>query len=319
MERMHAIQMPERASRPNATAVLKACFSWSRQMSFRFVRQLLRRTVGRSVTLRHMYRVMRDGAFRSKAPQPTPYGFKLTGHAAMMSGTFEPVETAIMTRLLVDADVFVNVGANIGYYACHALKLGCYTVAFEPLQSNADYLMRNISANGWDDRAEVFPIAVSDRQGIVELFGAGTGASLIPGWAGAPTSGGQMTPANTLDNMLAGRFHGKRCLVLMDIEGFEDKALAGAEDLLLRNPKPTWVVEIQEPRADWMAEMKGVGTSDVINPYFESTFKRFWDHGYEAWTFCEPSQKVTPSDVKAVMQSGKSSFRTNMFLFRSGE
>jgi hypothetical protein len=86
--------------------------------------------------------------------------------------------------------------------------------------------------------------------------------------------------------------------------------------LLLRNPKPTWVVEIQEPRPDWMTEMKGLGTSDVINPYFESTFKRFWDHEYEAWTFCEPFQKVTPGDVKAVMQSGKSSFRTNMFLFR---
>lgn len=288
-------------------------------MAPRLVRQLLQRTIGRSATLRHVYRVMRDGAFRSKAPQPTPWGFKLTGHAAMMAGTFEPQETAILMRLLATSDVFVNVGANVGYYVCHALQAGCRAVAFEPLASNANYLMRNIAANGWSDRAEVFPIAIADRPGVVELFGAGTGASLIPGWAGAPTSRGQLTPANTLDNVLDGRFCGERCLILMDVEGFEGKALAGAGKLLSQVPRPIWVVEIQDPRSQWLTELNGGGHGEVGNPSFESTFKRFWDHGYEAWTCCEPARRVTPEEVRAVMESGRSDFGTNVFVFRVRE
>ncbi|NDC62710.1 MAG: FkbM family methyltransferase [Planctomycetia bacterium] len=284
-------------------------------MVHRQARQLLQRTFGRSATLRHWYRVMRDGAFRSTAPRPTPYGFRLTGHEAMMAGTFEPGETALMQGLLAGTEIFVNVGANVGYYVCHALHAGCHAVAFEPLRSNADYLMRNIAANGWDERAEVFPIAISDRPGIVELFGAGTGASLIPGWAGAPMSGGQLTPANTLDNVLAGRCRGKRCLILMDVEGFEDKAVAGAVLLLRQEPRPTWVVEIQEPRAAWLKELDGRGAEEVINPNFESTFRRFWDQGYEAWAFCEPTARVSPETVSMIMETGRNPFPTNMFRF----
>ncbi len=71
----------------------------------------------------------------------TPHGFKLrTGlHPAyrlMRTGRFEVEETALVARLLDQVDLFVDIGANIGYYTCLALKKGKPVIAFEPQQQN---------------------------------------------------------------------------------------------------------------------------------------------------------------------------------------
>lgn len=56
----------------------------------------------------------------------TPLGFKLTSglHPAyelMRIGKFEVEEAAIIARLLPKVDIFVDIGANLGYYTCLAL------------------------------------------------------------------------------------------------------------------------------------------------------------------------------------------------------
>jgi len=56
----------------------------------------------------------------------------------MMRGVFEPTETQIIRDLVKEAGVFIDVGANIGYYVCHALQANplCAVIALEPLPSN---------------------------------------------------------------------------------------------------------------------------------------------------------------------------------------
>lgn len=59
----------------------------------------------------------------------TPFGFKLIGsnsihHISMQEGTFEPEEIALFQNLLENAEVFVDVGANIGFYSCLASLYG---------------------------------------------------------------------------------------------------------------------------------------------------------------------------------------------------
>ena len=79
----------------------------------------------------------------------TPLGFKLVSgfHPAyrmMRQGTFEREETAVIQRFLGEADVFVDVGANLGYYTCLALSRGKPVVAFEPQKQNLQCLFRNL-------------------------------------------------------------------------------------------------------------------------------------------------------------------------------
>ena len=49
----------------------------------------------------------------------------------MIKGTFEPHESKVFNALLPFVDEVVNVGANVGYYCCHALREKKHVVAFE--------------------------------------------------------------------------------------------------------------------------------------------------------------------------------------------
>lgn len=240
-------------------------------------------------------------------PQDTPMGYKFVGHSTMQSGCFEPEETELVKRLLQSVDVVINIGANIGYYCCFALKAGRHVVAFEPVGSNLRYLYKNIKANHWEDRIEIFPMALSNRTGIIDIFGGGTGASLIKGWAGTPEYLVDTVPVSTLDNVLGCRFHGQRCFVLVDIEGAERMMLEGATVLLSEKPKPVWMVEINVTAH----QPKGV----ALNPHLESIFKLFWDHGYEAFTADKHMRLVDSGEVRNIVATGTNTLQSQNFLF----
>ena len=129
--------------------------------------------VERIPRLAMLYRYLRDSWQINKEPQETAMGFKFVGDQSMQNGQFEPEETQIVKNILPNVDVVINVGANIGYYCCIALSQEKHVVAFEPITLNLRYLMRNIIANNWESRIEVFPIALSNSVGIVEIYGGG--------------------------------------------------------------------------------------------------------------------------------------------------
>lgn len=253
------------------------------------------------------YRYIRDSRDISGEAKDTPMGFKFLGNLAMEQGLFEPVETEIVKQLLREVDVFINIGANIGYYCCYALQRMKYTVAFEPVERNVRGLCKNIESNHWGGMIEIFPLALSNDIAVVEMYGGGTGASLIKGWAGTREQYSAFVPANTADNVLGLRFQGKRCFILVDIEGAENRMLEGANCLLTANPKPVWMVEI------CVAEHQPKGVE--LNPELLSTFERFWNRGYEAWTADRQCRFVSAEEVRDVVASGKDTFLTHNFLF----
>jgi FkbM family methyltransferase len=267
----------------------------------------LKRRLKRFRGLAHQYRVWRDSRFERVEPQPTPFGFLLSGQRDMMAGTFEQDETRLVRSLVREADVFVDVGANIGYYVCHALQSNpsCNVIAVEPLPGNLRYLLRNVKANGWESRCEIMPVAASAGPAIVSLFGAGTGASLVRGWNGAPDSSALLVPANSLENILAERFPGRRCLIMIDVEGHEGAVMAGARSLLGRTPKPIWFVEIS------LGEHLG---HESANNSFGEVFRVFFDAGYVAWACSSSPREVSKGDVDKAA-GGAITLGTHNFLF----
>jgi FkbM family methyltransferase len=251
-------------------------------------------------------RQVRDESRLKSVLTTTPLGFRFRGNQSMQDGSFEPVETAIIQHLLQSADCFVNIGANIGYYCCLALSRKVRTIAFEPLDVNVQLLQSNLAANGFEDNFELFPIGLSQRTGMMKIYGDGTGASMIPGWAGTSEHYFRYVPVNTLDNILQSRL-GQRTLVLMDIEGAEYPALQGAAQVLALAGKPTWMVEV------CVSEHQPAGTK--INPHLKATFQLFWDAGYDAFTAeCQPLP-VTAEMIDHVVRSGVDSFKTHNFVF----
>lgn len=290
-------------------------------MSFASIRRYLKTTRAYPILSAIAWRVHRAHDFigtklwKRTSVATTPLGFKLAlgshpAYALMRSGDFEVEETRIVTALLDRTDVFIDVGANLGYYSFLALQRQKRVVAFEPQQQNLRRLFRGLALNGWDDAAEVFPMALGAKPGLLTLYGAsGPSASLIRNWAGYSPRFRQIVAATTLDDVIAHRFGGSRLLIKIDVEGAEHAVLQGAAATLGREPRPVWLVEI------CLGEFHPGGP----NPHYLETFELFWKAGYRAWTAAIPPAEVAPVDVRRWSEAGRCDAGTFNYLFASAE
>lgn len=239
--------------------------------------------------LASIYRTVRDEWRWIRSRQVmTPLGYRFTGREDMQTGVFEPDEVALIQESLSDADVFVDVGANIGYFVCLARSMGKRTIAIEPFSDNLRYLIANLEINGWVDDVEVYPVGVADKPGLAMIHGGGTGASLISGWAGISQRFGRMIPLTTLDILIGGRFTGKRVVVKIDVEGAEHAVLQGASKVLMSDPRPIWLMEVT------LSENWPAGG----NPNFLNTFELMWSHGYRTRSVGPNGREISPDEVR---------------------
>lgn len=241
----------------------------------------------------------------------SPHGFLFTAERTatgrkMQSGEFEPDEVGCITDALEHADVFVDIGANLGLFSCLAAARGLHTISVEPQRRNLEVLRRNLSDNGWN-RSEVIPVALSDAPGELTLYGAsGTSASLVEGWAGMSRRSTQVVRVDTLDALLGSRFAGERVLIKVDIEGAEYGMLQGARQTLRADPAPVWMVEV-------FLEHHYPGHR---NPNYLRTFECFWNAGYNAFTVRTPLTAVSPVEIKRWVDRGYADPGAYNFLFR---
>jgi len=261
--------------------------------------------------LANFYRYMRDEkALTAEIKLRKKLGFFFNGNTAMEEGVFEPNETLIIEQLLEDFDSFINIGANTGYYVCKALCKGIDTIAFEPNHLNVILLLRNIEANNFHSEFQMFPVALSDKPGILPMYGASTGASLINGWAGQ--KGSTLVPISTFDNIASSLINKKKCLVVIDVEGAELNCLKGATSLLSSNNDNVFLIEIS------ITEHQPIGIK--FNPYFLETFQLMDSYGYSAYTADTKLRKISLSEVKGVSSNHIDTLKTRNFIFaKSGD
>ena len=251
-----------------------------------------------------LYRAMRDEIYYERInPIRTPDGFKFSGDETMQTGRFEPDETKIIKRSLEDADIFVDIGANIGLYSCLARNMGKQVIAIEPHPQNLRLLYRNFEENGWND-VEVWPVGLAEKSVIITLYGGNTGASVVKGWADIPESWKQRISVHSLDQILGYRFTDKRIVIKADVEGAEHGVLLGANNTLQRKIKPVWLVEITLSL-----------NHPEINQKFLPTFEIFWQNGYEARTGDLEQRLVTRPDVERWVKMGVCDVATYNWLF----
>jgi FkbM family methyltransferase len=251
--------------------------------------------------LAHAYRLMRD---RRVAAVQTSFGFTLAGNKRLANGRHEEAEIGVFLGLVNRASVCVDIGANIGLYTCIAASRGKHVLAVEPLARNLELLYRNIEANNFTE-VEVFPLGLTSRTGVERIYGFGTGASLVQGWAGSLSNSYKLVAVSKLDLILSSRFEGLPLLIKMDVEGFELEVLKGAEQTLRMIPRPKWIVEI------CLNEHFPGGRNDN----FCETFETFWRRGYKARIVDSEQRVVEQADVLRWARQGHVDFGSHNYLF----
>lgn len=237
--------------------------------------------------LDHLRTANRNRIARRRLTTPaidTPLGFKFSGIRQMMGQDWEADERVFLQHLLPQFDLFVNVGAHYGFYACIAQQLGITTVALEPIPANCGMIAKHMQANGWGANVTLLPVAAGSGSGFIEIQGGGSGGTVVKGFSMAPASQVQTVPVVRLEDVIALRQ--RRALFLMDVEGFELAALQGAKEILGSSPKPVLMVEV----------LPFFGTDAALrpNPNFIETFRFMDGLGYRAWRI---ASTLTPFDL----------------------
>jgi FkbM family methyltransferase len=145
-------------------------------------------------------------------------------------GRYEPAEVAIFTSLIASGATVFDAGAHVGYYTLIASRLVGATghvVAFEPNPRNLIYLRRHVTLNDCAN-VRVIAAAVADVAGHA-AFQDGTRDA-----EGLLAAGGTLDVETvTLDAIAYGTPGLPPPSVLkIDVEGAEQRVLAGAERLL---------------------------------------------------------------------------------------
>ncbi len=242
----------------------------------------------------------------SKRPAvKTPFGFEFHGPEVMQSGLFEVAETKVLRTLLSRADLFVNVGDNYGYYVCMARQMNVRCIAVEPVPVNVETLRRNIAINNWTDKIDVHPVACGEKSGSAVIFGEGTGASLISGWARNPKALKHTVPVRPLDELLAKETITSSTVFLVDVEGFELEVLRGAKEIMASPNRPIWMLEsgLTDHRPGGQMNL---GFLDVMEIILENDYRVFsaLDIGFE----------ITLETVKDSIANGVDQLNTYNFL-----
>ncbi|MGI6483583.1 MAG: FkbM family methyltransferase [Methanobacterium sp.] len=156
----------------------------------------------------------------------------------LKSGIYEEYETETFKNLLQSNTIFIDIGANIGYYtliAASKIKDG-QIYSFEPVKSNYKLLTKNIKINNINN-VKAFQKAISNRNGKIKIFIDGTNLgnhSLAKNNVIDKTESTEVETIrldsffNNLEEIIEEDF-----LIKIDTQGAEGLIVEGAHNLLL--------------------------------------------------------------------------------------
>jgi FkbM family methyltransferase len=150
-------------------------------------------------------------------------------------------------RLERPGSVFLDIGANYGYWSRHVLidaqRRGIpdvSVIAFEPLPANYDLLVENMrQVPGSDKSVCCEPLAVGEATGTCFM----SLSNEDPGSSFASDSGSIQCSVTTIDDFVEEHNIRKVGLIKIDVEGFELRVLRGARNTILRD-RPAILCEI---------------------------------------------------------------------------
>jgi FkbM family methyltransferase len=162
--------------------------------------------------------------------------------------------------------ICIDIGANVGLWSCELVEHFDQVIAFEPVEEFRKCFERNVKKSNYI----MHPCALGREESFINMniVEGNTGHSHID-----TNSIGQGTiPLKTLDSFNFDNID----MIKIDVEGFEEEILAGAEQTILQN-KPILAIEQQKHEyKDAMIELPSVRMLEAWGYKVVGQVKKDW-------------------------------------------
>lgn len=175
--------------------------------------------------------------------------------------THEPHVTKAVRSALRSDDVFLDLGANVGYFTMLASSLvpAGKVISFEPNNQNLQLIYESILHSAAKN-IEVYPFAVSDAKKLLHFETVGSNGGVVTGRSGARKAPYQCSSGKyhfivqsvVLDEVL--KDEARIDLIKMDLEAHEPFALSGMTKLIKKH-KPSILTEFHP----WLMRLNNSG------------------------------------------------------------
>jgi FkbM family methyltransferase len=219
-------------------------------------------------------------------------------------GIWEPPLTSFIAERLQPGDVFIDVGANVGYFTLQAAKLvgeSGAVVAIEASPRIFAALKSNVSLNGASN-VRCVNMAVADRDATLQLY-AGPADN-----KGGTTLIVENTAGSTLECEIAARPLGgivtpeewrRARLVKIDVEGAEGAVTEGLRPLLQQGRSDLEVVMEVTPRT---LQLQGYSADHVLQTFRDAGFHAYrLENDYTSETYLPPTVKDRPVRIEEAL------------------
>ena len=198
-----------------------------------------------------------------------------TEYTSFYTHDYDNEDIRMCMRLLQRDSVVFDVGANVGFWTIPmAMMLGGEgrVHAFEPIPANAKRLRENLRLNDVDDIVDIHEIGLSDETSTVDISlredfsnGSDTGNAAIVIDDSDKHFRCTRIKVAALDQVYQSLGIKRLDFVKLDIEGHEDRFLAGAASVIARF-RPIIYMEINEP----YYTRRGLDATDLFQSWLDS-------------------------------------------------
>jgi len=245
--------------------------------------------------LKKILREIRDVLiYYSQKKRITSENYYIYGPKEYENFNYEEDVTKLVKTIISKFGLFINIGANFGYYSLISLSRGVKTICFEPIYSNYKILLKNININSFHYNSELYPFALSSSNGIKKIYGGGSGASIDNKWEIPDENYFDLIYTSTIDTIISNRYNRQKHLYLIDVEGHELEVLEGAFKSLSNKNYPVLIIEIVN-----------FHHTNKLNPDFESTFLKLWGMGFKSFGISNNLFPFDNSNILEIIQKGE--------------
>lgn len=191
---------------------------------------------------------------------------------------WEPITTAVLNEILEVRQpntVFVDIGANIGYFTLIAAIKGVPVIAFEPIAANYELLTKSILNNNLQNLVSAHMISLSDKQEKIIINVSTQNMGLCSTRNLEQYSYSQTSETSLLDEYF-GEKTSNNLIIKIDVEEQEKKVLYGMEKTLSSGKVSHIIIEISNYDPDIFAFLRYHGYNYAVSIGFDDEKNEFF-------------------------------------------